>query len=272
MPAPKDPEKCALWKKRVGLASKERLKDKTKHPMYGKHPSPETLDKMRESHKGQVPWHKGKTDVYSPERIEELRIEGIERMKDPKRREDQRDILKKQWTDPEFQRIREESAREQMTNQWKDPEFRLKMKQELAKISKQKWKDPEYREKMLKATFASNHIKPNKAELRLFSILEKHFSGDYAINVKAEIMLLGGKIPDFVNVNGAKSCIELFGDYWHKGQDPQDRIDYFKQFGYNTLVVWEHELNDEDLLVQRLTRFKYVRRKKSHCQKLNNRG
>ena len=38
--------------------------------------------------------------------------------------------------------------------------------------------------------------------------------------------------------------IELYGDYWHRGQDPQDRIDLFKDAGYECLVIWEHELNE----------------------------
>lgn len=44
------------------------------------------------------------------------------------------------------------------------------------------------------------------------------------------------------------------GDYWHKGQNPQDRIDCFTPFGYRTLVIWESELkninNVEQLIVE----------------------
>ena len=64
-------------------------------------------------------------------------------------------------------------------------------------------------------------------------------------------VIIAGKCPDFVNVNGQKKIIELFGDYWHKGQNPQDRMDLFTPFGYDILVVWEKELKD----------FKSLRRK-----------
>ena len=58
-------------------------------------------------------------------------------------------------------------------------------------------------------------------------------------------MVLGGKIPDWVNVNGKKRVIELYGNYFHnpkyfpEKQTPEDRINYFKQFGYDTLIIWQ---------------------------------
>ncbi len=71
--------------------------------------------------------------------------------------------------------------------------------------------------------------------------------------------ILGGKCPDFLNFNGQKKLIELFGDYWHKGENPQGRIDYFKQYGFDTLVIWEHELTEPSKLRERLLTFNAVR-------------
>lgn len=42
-------------------------------------------------------------------------------------------------------------------------------------------------------------------------------------------VIIGGKNPDFINEKN-KKLIEVYGDYWHKGQNPQDRIDYFVKF------------------------------------------
>ena len=58
-----------------------------------------------------------------------------------------------------------------------------------------------------------------------------------------------------MNVNGKKLLIELYGDYWHKGQDPQDRINLFKRYGWDTLVIWEHELKNINKVEFRIHRF-----------------
>ena len=50
------------------------------------------------------------------------------------------------------------------------------------------------------------------------------------------------------------------GDYWHseqmKGmpedQHEQERIQLFENEGYQTLVVWEHELEDEQDVIERV--------------------
>uniref|UniRef100_A0A6M3L028 Nuclease associated modular domain-containing protein n=1 Tax=viral metagenome TaxID=1070528 RepID=A0A6M3L028_9ZZZZ len=96
---------------------------------------------------------------------------------------------------------------------------------------------------------------PNKPERELDRILQSLFPKEYKLNTKKRILILGGKIPDFVNINGKKKLIELYGDYWHRGQDPNKRINYFKQFGWNTMVIWEKELKEESKLKIRLTNF-----------------
>jgi len=71
------------------------------------------------------------------------------------------------------------------------------------------------------------------------------------------------KCPDFININGQKKIIELFGKYWHgpelTGQSnmvhEQERKDIFAKYGYRTLVVWELELKNESSLKQKLINF-----------------
>lgn len=67
--------------------------------------------------------------------------------------------------------------------------------------------------------------------------------------------MLGNLTPDFMNVNGEKQLIELYGDYWHRDDDPQERINIFRGFGFSTLVIWERELRDEPAVVERLKAF-----------------
>jgi len=53
-------------------------------------------------------------------------------------------------------------------------------------------------------------------------------------------LIIRGKCPDFVNVNGRKLIIEVFGDYWHSEErvgknskeHMQDRINIFSVVGY----------------------------------------
>jgi very-short-patch-repair endonuclease len=33
-------------------------------------------------------------------------------------------------------------------------------------------------------------------------------------------------------------------DYWHQGCDPENRKAIFREFGYDTLIIWEHELQE----------------------------
>ncbi len=65
--------------------------------------------------------------------------------------------------------------------------------------------------------------------------------------------------PDFINCNGQKKIIELFGDYWHnlpkiKERDIRRLIAYSK-YGYKTLIIWEHELKDMESVENRIKEF-----------------
>ena len=76
-----------------------------------------------------------------------------------------------------------------------------------------------------------------------------------------------------ININGQKKIIELFGDRYHgekfrsryqndfllNEQHEQERIDYFAKEGYETLIIWEHELEDIDTLQDKLLRFEKVK-------------
>ena len=118
---------------------------------------------------------------------------------------------------------------------------------------KKSYEDLVYKEKLVKSMFKSFRLKPNKSELFLFGRV-CDFSSEYFLNTKGEVMCLGGKIPDIVNVKGQK-IIELYGDYWHRNDNAQDRILHFKQFGWDTLIVWEHELKNNELLKSKLMGF-----------------
>jgi len=127
-------------------------------------------------------------------------------------------------------------------------------RQKLSEIRKVLWMNPSYREKIVKSVLKSVCAKPNKQEALLSRVLQKVVPNEY-LYVGDGSLVIAGKCPDFMNVNGKKRLIELYGDYWHRGENPQERIAYFKQFGFETLVIWEHELKDMDYLAEKIITF-----------------
>jgi G:T-mismatch repair DNA endonuclease (very short patch repair protein) len=95
---------------------------------------------------------------------------------------------------------------------------------------------------------------PTTPEKKLIDLIKEYnlpykYTGDGQAHV-------GTKIPDFVHLTDHKA-IDVFGDYFHSKKfleqkgvkyDPkgQKRIDYFKEHGYDLVVIWEKELNKPD--------------------------
>jgi len=120
------------------------------------------------------------------------------------------------------------------------------------------WQNPQFRETTIKAILRGLSIKPNKPEQQLISLIEtNHLPFKYVGNGK---FILGGKCPDFLNTNGKKQLIELFGTYWHSIFDVAKRTQHFRSYGFNTLVLWEDELGDEVKVLKKIKSF--TRRRK----------
>ena len=153
----------------------------------------------------------------------------------------------KKWQDPEFRKRMIEIQNSLKTKQKRKatnnlPEVKEKHRKTMIKL----WQDPEFAKKMGEAW----SILPNKQEVILMKILDQLYPGEWKFTGNFSF-LIGGKNPDFVNINGQKKCIEYYGTYWHKGDDPQDRIDLFKSCDWDCLVIWDRELKN----------FKNLRRK-----------
>jgi hypothetical protein len=161
---------------------------------------------------------------------------------DPEAKRKQSELLKQIFSDPAI-RTKMSIAK---VNACKDPKVIDEMSKRMLKV----WGNPEFVRKQIKA----RNVRQNKQEKRLENILEELFPGEWKFVGDGEV-IIAGKCPDFVNINGQKKIIELFGDYWHEGSNPQDRIDVFKPFGYDTLVIWEKELVDTKQLAERITEF-----------------
>ena len=54
--------------------------------------------------------------------------------------------------------------------------------------------------------------------------------------------------PDFVNINGKKKLIEIFGDYYHTtlatewADTELGKIMIYNSFGFKCLVLWDHDM------------------------------
>ena len=117
-----------------------------------------------------------------------------------------------------------------------------------------RWQNSEFKERAVKAILLASFRCPNKAEIYIGRVLENLYPGEWKYVGDGQLVI-AGKNPDFVNVNGKKQIIELFGDYWHKGDIPEERISLFSQFGYKTLIIWERELKNPVELVARISEF-----------------
>jgi len=98
---------------------------------------------------------------------------------------------------------------------------------------------------------------PTQPELRIIEILNRHFP-EFKYNGNGQLgVILGGMIPDFLNVNGKKQVIEVFGDYYHgticrnwRNSELGKKMAY-NSLGYKCLVIWQSEIEnktDEELV------------------------
>ena len=103
------------------------------------------------------------------------------------------------------------------------------------------------------------NMKPNKQEKSLEVLINDVFpNGEYKYNGDFRLgTAIDRLIPDFVNVNGKKKIIELFGRYWHEKGEEQERISRYKKCGFECLIIWDNELQNPDLVKERIKTFTF---------------
>ena len=117
----------------------------------------------------------------------------------------------------------------------------------------------EWREKLYRSLIASSNIQPNKIEVFLDGLLQENFPNEWKYVGNGQF-IVGGICPDYVNINGKKKVIELFGDYWHSYlktgrtelEEEERRINKFKEFGFDCLIIWQRELKDKEVLISKI--------------------
>lgn len=185
--------------------------------------------------------------IKQPEYKEKQRRISMQRWENPEYRIRGCQASKKMWSNPSY-RSKISDARKRT---WADPEYRAKV----SKIRKQYWADLENQDEVRKMMMVAMRVKPNKAERHLYRILDELYPTLWKYTGDGKL-IVAGKNPDFWD--GGHRLIELYGTYWHRGQESQHRMDEFAKYGYDCLVIWEHELKDEMSVMAKIREFNLV--------------
>jgi hypothetical protein len=184
--------------------------------------------------------------IFSEEWREKQRKAHIGRIRGPFKEETKKKMsesAKNKPLDSEETKKRKSSASK---IRWMNLDYRNKMIQ----LGNELWRKPEYIAKQIE----SRSCRPNKLEFKFGEMLnnlqpnEWKYVGDFEF-------FLGGRCPDFMNINGKKKLIELYGNYWHQDENPQERIEHFKQYGFDTIIIWESELKHMEKVREKIIDF-----------------
>jgi len=196
------------------------LRSGENNPMYGKHPSKETRQRMKDSH----------NDYQSGE------------------------------GHPMWGKKHSKETRMKLSESHKGNVLSEENKKNISKANKKMWANlsEEKKDEWIKNNRASQRCSPTKPEKQIFKLLNRLYPNEWKFVGDGEV-IIAGKNPDFININGQKKIVECWGNYWHRGENPQDRINVFKPYGFDTLVIWESELKDTKLVAERIQDFMEIR-------------
>lgn len=116
---------------------------------------------------------------------------------------------------------------------WLGKHLSQETKDLLSELAKQRLLDPEYRRKIMSSR------RPTDIEQTVIDIIERYglpycYTGDGSF-------LIGRFNPDFVNINGEKIAIDIFGDFWHTPDEIPKREAVFAEYGWKLTILWGHE-------------------------------
>lgn len=242
-------DKNQFW----GKHHTEETRRKISEAHKGKHPSEETKRKLSESlkgrhrppfseehklkismtKKGSVPWNRGKKGVQI---AWNKGVKGVQ-------------IAWNKGLTGIFTEEALNKNREVHRGKHPTEETRKKMSLANKRLFFGKHHTEEARKKISEANIRAKksgkyNIKPTAPEKKLTEICSKHnLPYEYVGDGKYWVEKVN---PDFVNCDGKKVCIEVFGDYWHKRSDQkikdEKNLTILKKHGWQRIVVWESEL------------------------------
>lgn len=129
-----------------------------------------------------------------------------------------------------------------------------------AGVLKRLHKDPEFQKKRIKGICT----KPTGPEKQMKSLLNILYPKEYKYTGNGDF-IIDGLNPDFVNVNGQKKLIEVFGEAFHDPKKAFKKVPYrssyrgrkeaFAKFGYKTLIIWDYEMKNMHEVERKIRRF-----------------
>lgn len=215
-----------------------------KHPMYGRHFSVEIRHKMSLAQKGRnVPWQD--------------KSEQLSRTKDIIRKEGENQVS--------FEtRLKRSQFMKGKPSIMKGKHHSEETRKRISETSKARWANPEYRERVVRGIIAASNHRPTSAEIMLKAILDEVCPNEYKYVGNSNEAVIGGCSPDFIHTNGCKRVIEAHGDFWHsfrrtgrtKEEEEKYKIDRYKEFGYDCLILWESEIKKhKDIVTEKVLAF-----------------
>lgn len=225
------------------LYSRPEYKEKLSLSHIGRKHSDETKRRMSEAHKGHFTSDETKRKISESQKCKFVPIE--QRIKSSQSHKGNK------HTNETKRKISENNAR-----YWEGKNHKYETKTKISKTKKEQGlkESPEHKTERMKRIGQSLKLKPNKPESFILNLLNELYPGEWKYTGDFSFMI-NGKNPDFTNCNGQKKLIEIFGDYWHRNENPEDRKKIFKEFGYETLVLWETELRDLDFVKFQIQEF-----------------
>lgn len=134
--------------------------------------------------------------------------------------------------------------------------------------TKRRWQDPEYKTRVVKAILKGSSKRPTRPESIMNRLLQKYYPNQWVYNGDfSQGVMIHGLVPDFVNTDGKKQVIEVFGEYYHnpekrKGlkyiRTEKGRIEKYNGLGFNCLVIWESELGKWRAVLRKIKQFAEV--------------
>ncbi len=133
-----------------------------------------------------------------------------------------------------------------------------KAKMSRSNKGKHKW-TAEMRDRILPLQFKGRKVRPTKPERRFQEIIDKY--GLPYKYVGNGYTWIAGRCPDFLNVNGKKEVVEIFGRYWHDSSlnqkvRPQDTeantLAHYAKYGFRCVIFWEDELSSDEAVLERI--------------------
>ncbi len=139
-------------------------------------------------------------------------------------------------------------------------------RQKKSVAAKRNWSNETFRDFVVRRTLEAAKIRPTKPEIAVLGMLHEIAPDEWKYVGDGQVIICG-KNPDIVNVNGRKAAILVHGIYWHlsrflkkrpeltREQVEREDRQFYKTYGWDTLVIWEDELQKTEKLTIKIREF-----------------